>query len=562
MKEPFQLKIIDKLGGIFERLGYDYSVVRKILKIKLIMDKRNVPTIIQNQNKKEKKESNNFKTQMIMYLIFGIFTGLLLILDIPLYVSMNMIFGITIFIIALSMMSDFSSVLLDVKDKNILLPKPIKGKDLNLAKVLHITIYLITLSVCFTGVTIVIGTIKYGVLFLLIFLLVMPLLVGFIIFLTSLMYLLILHFYDGEKLKDIINYCQIMLTTIMVIFYQLSGRVFNLMEIINLNYTAKLWHYILPSMWFSAPFELFVGKNDNPSFTIFTILLIVISIVSLILYLKVISPYFEKNLQKLNNNSSKKASLRKGKRQRALVNILCRDKIERAFLKFDLNMLNSERKIKLTVYPNIALGLILPVSILLAKILNKGSFTEAMREASNSKTYLLIYVTITMLSTIISLVHFSEKYEGAWIYKVVPLDSPRPIIKGIFKAIILKYILPLFIAITIIFTFILGVEVIPHMIIAFINYILIMIVVYKRNTNLQIPFSKKSQTVSNSGELSTLFIVMGVTGLLAFIHYRASLIDYGIFIYTIIIIVITYLLGKNAVNIKWNYTKKNEIKDS
>lgn len=557
MNEPFQLKIIDKFSGLFEKLGYDYNVVRKILKIKLIMDKRNVPTIMQNQNKKEKKDGNNFKSQMIMYLLFGLFTGLILIADIPLYISMNMILGITIFIIALSMMSDFSSVLLDVKDKNILLPKPIKGKDLNLAKVLHITIYLITLSVCFTGVTIVIGTIKHGVLFLLIFLLVMPLLVGFIIFLTSLMYLLILHFYDGEKLKDIINYCQIILTTVMVIFYQLSGRVFNFVEVINLDYSPKLWHYILPSMWFSAPFELFLGKNSNSSFTIFTILLIVISLLSLILYLKVISPYFEKNLQKLNNNSSKKASLRKGKRQRALVNILCRDKIERAFLKFDLNMLNSERKIKLTVYPNIALGLILPISLLAAQILNKKSFNEVMVDGSNNKMYLYVYITIGLLSTIISLMYFSEKYEGAWIYKVAPIDSPKPIIKGIFKAVILKYILPLFIVTTIVFTSILGVKVILHMIIAFINYILIMIIMYKSNKSLQIPFSKKSQTVNSSTGFLTLIVIMAITGLLAFIHYKSLSIDYGPIIYAVIVIVITYFVGKSTINVKWNYEKNN-----
>ncbi|MBD8047213.1 MULTISPECIES: hypothetical protein [Clostridium] len=561
MNEPFQLKIIDKFSGVFKKLGYDYDVVRKILKIKLIMDKRNVPTVMQNQNKKEKKDGNNFKSQMIMYLLFGLFTGLILIADIPLYISMNMILGITIFIIALSMMSDFSSVLLDIKDKNILLPKPIKSKDLNLAKVLHITIYLITLSICFTGVTMVIGTIKHGIFFLLIFILIMPLLVGFIIFLTSLMYLLILHFYDGEKLKDIINYCQIILTTVMVIFYQLSGRVFDFVEIINLDYNPKLWHYILPSMWFSAPFELFLGKNSNSSFTIFTILLVVISVISLILYLKVISPYFEKNLQKLNNNSSKKASLRKGKRQRALVNILCRDKIERAFLNFDLNMLNSERKIKLTIYPNIALGLILPISLLATQILKKESFNELIEAGKSSKVYLYVYITIGLLSTIISLMWFSEKYEGAWIYKVAPIKSPKPIIKGIFKAIILKYILPLFVVITVVFALILGVNIIPHMIIAFINYILIMIVVYKCDEKLQMPFSEKSQTVGSGKNFLTLVIVMAITAVLAFIHYKASSVNYGIMIYTITIIAITYLLGKNAVNVKWNYIKNNQIKD-
>ena len=97
------------------------------------------------------------------------------------------------------------------------------------------------------------------------------------------------------------------------------------------------------------------------------------------------------------------------------MNILCRDKIERAFLNFDLNMLNSERKIKLTIYPNIALGLILPISLLATQILKKESFNELIEAGKSSKVYLYVYITIGLLSTIISLMWFSEKYEGAWI---------------------------------------------------------------------------------------------------------------------------------------------------
>lgn len=56
-----RLKVLDKLQWFFDRMGVNYSVIRKILQVKMIMDERRVPTIF-NQNKKKdgtvKKESN------------------------------------------------------------------------------------------------------------------------------------------------------------------------------------------------------------------------------------------------------------------------------------------------------------------------------------------------------------------------------------------------------------------------------------------------------------------------------------------------------------------------
>jgi ABC-type uncharacterized transport system ATPase subunit len=50
----------------------------------------------------------------------------------------------------------------------------------------------------------------------------------FVIVLTSLVYFVILRFFDGEKLKDIINYIQIILTIVLMLGYQLVGRLLDI----------------------------------------------------------------------------------------------------------------------------------------------------------------------------------------------------------------------------------------------------------------------------------------------------------------------------------------------
>ncbi|WP_242846096.1 hypothetical protein [Clostridium novyi] len=71
-KEFRSLKIIDKFKWVYSKLGVDYNVMRSILKIKLTMDKRNVPTVLNNREDKKDKD-NNFRVLIITYLVMGMF---------------------------------------------------------------------------------------------------------------------------------------------------------------------------------------------------------------------------------------------------------------------------------------------------------------------------------------------------------------------------------------------------------------------------------------------------------------------------------------------------------
>ncbi len=59
MKEFKVLCFLDKLAPVFEKLGADYVVMRKILQMKLVMDGRRVPTIFNNNKKKQGEDDNN-----------------------------------------------------------------------------------------------------------------------------------------------------------------------------------------------------------------------------------------------------------------------------------------------------------------------------------------------------------------------------------------------------------------------------------------------------------------------------------------------------------------------
>ena len=73
----------------------------------------------------------------------------------------------------------------------------------------------------------------------------------FIVAITAILYIAILRFFDGEKLKDMINYVQIALSLMLMIGYQVLIRSF---EFVNLDMVVSFhwWNLFLIPMWFVA----------------------------------------------------------------------------------------------------------------------------------------------------------------------------------------------------------------------------------------------------------------------------------------------------------------------
>src|SRR3712207_3277378 len=135
MKRFKSLIIIDKFRWLFEKMNIDYDVMRKILEIKITMDERRVTTIYRDKEDDEKKHKNKFKQSLTMYIIMSVFLSLLIFFKMNTLFKMNFFFGLVIFLIMTTMISDFSSVLLDIREKSILSIRPISNNTLNMAKI-------------------------------------------------------------------------------------------------------------------------------------------------------------------------------------------------------------------------------------------------------------------------------------------------------------------------------------------------------------------------------------------------------------------------------------------
>lgn len=542
MQDYRTLKGLDRFEKAFTRFGIDYKTMRKILQVKLTMDGRRVPTIFsQNAKKTDKEKNNQYIKSLWIYVLFSLFLIPFVLMGENYLFQMSLFFGVFSFFIMTSMIADFSSVLLDIRDRNILFPKPVDRKTISTAKLIHVIIYLSYLTIALVSIPLIVGLIKNGFLFFLASIINIILLDLLIVGLTALIYLLILQFFDGEKLKDIINYVQIGLSLMIMVGYQLLVRSFEFIDL-AVSLQPQWWQIFIFPMWYGAVMEMIMNADFQLFYVFFTALGVLIPLLSIWIYLK-FNHVFEQNLQKLTYHGKAKEK-KQSKLGQLWLQIICRSNEEKAFFRFASSMMKNERDFKLKVYPSLGFSIVIPFIFIM------NGFDTDLGHLSTSKSYLTIYFSLIIIPTIMILLKFSGKYKGAWIYRVTPIQQPKPIFSGTIKAFIFKLYLPVYLLLSAAFIALFGVRVLPDLIVVFVNactYAVLCFMTLKKS----IPFSKSFDEYNQNSNTGIIFGLMLFVALFAGLHYVSTLFSYGIYLYMIIAITCLSILWKFAFTITW-----------
>ncbi|MEK3977867.1 hypothetical protein MKY37_02110 [Psychrobacillus sp. FSL K6-2836] len=531
MNDFASLRVLDRFRPIFQKLDIDYDVMRLILQLKLTMDSRRMPAIFSGSN--VKKEGNQFLKSLWMYGLFGIlFLVPFLFLGNEFLFSLTIMFSSLFIILMTSMVSDFSAVLLDIRDKNILHPKPISGKTLNAAKITHIMIYMVLLTGSFVIIPLIVSIFKFGIIFALLFFIEIVFISSLAVVLTAFVYLFILRFFSGEMLKDIINYVQIFLAIGMAVSYQLVGRVFQIVNI-EITYTFAWWHTLLPPFWFAAPFELILNRDNSLHIIILSLLAILAPIIAIAIYIRLM-PSFERNLSKLQsdtNRTKKKNHLLQG----VWARILCRTKEERTFYKFASLMLKEERELKLKIFPILGFSIIFPF-IFLFNTLSTGSF-EDMRSGNS---FMVIYFALIMIPSVVQMLEYSGNYKGQWIFYAAPIKNKSIVYSAALKASIVNYFVPILTMLGVIFFWIFSFRILLDLVVVLLAAILLTLVSYGIFNKGKFPFiSSHEHTQTNA--FVKVFGSMLIVGLMAAIHAVVLIIPNGLPVYAVLLLISNFL---------------------
>ncbi|MFC5601756.1 hypothetical protein [Sporosarcina koreensis] len=524
------LAILSKFRRLFIKAGIDYDAMETILRMKLTMDGRRTPTIFNGQ---KKKEGNQFLKSLWIYGLYGLMVIPFLLFGEDHYIfQMSLVFGIIMFILATTMVSDFSSVLLDLRDKTILQTKPVSSKTINTAKTVHILIYMFFITGAFIAIPLVVGLFAKGILFTLIFLAALVLTMLFIVVITSLVYFAVLRFFDGEKLKDIINYVQILLSVGVIVGYQIVIRAFDFVDL-DLTYSFSWWHLFLPPIWFGAAFDLLLNQDFSNVLILLSSLALLVPILSMYVYVQLM-PSFERNMDKLMSES-------KNKRKKSSwwvdiwAKLCCRGREEKTFFRFGTLMMGQEREFKLKVYPSLGFSMVFPFIFIFMELQ-----TRTLADIATGKMFLLIYFGNMMIPTIVHTMQFSVNHKGSWLFKAAPIQQPAAAYSGTLKVFLVKLYMPIFILLSIVFIVIFSWRIVPDLFAVLLGSILQTLLTYKGLNSGAFPFTESFDFAQSEGSAKLILLTL-LAGIFVICHLIASAITGGVYVYIAVLVIAIFI---------------------
>lgn len=540
MEDFFSLKILDLFRPLFEAFGVEYEKMRLIVSMKLTLDKR-------KNNSSENK--NSLMQSVILYLVIGLVASRIIVMPIDIMTKMTVLFALIFVMLLTCFITDFSSVILDTYDRHIIGITDVKDITLNMAKIVHIIIYISIISLSISAFSILMILMAYNIGFCLLFILCMILMDFLLIMMTSVIYYLLIKIFKGEKLKDVLNLFQIfMIFVFSIMYYFITSSLSDIQ--INYTFSINAYDLFIPFMWFASLFcVIFYGKIQT-LYIIMAILGIIVPILSILIYIK-LTPAFERNLDKLEQVSyNEKDSKSKKSFVSKLANKICKNNEEKSFFEFIYTNLSRDREFKTRVYPTLASGIIMPLVLLFVTYDRSISIMEYLKSLSTTNNFLNIYLAVILLQNCILLLKYSNEYEASFIYDVLPISKKKNIYSAEFKVIIIKLFVPIFIIIGIPYLILFKAKFIVHLLIAFVSTIFISMGTFRVNDK-SLPFSEDYAVTANTSNFLNIIKSIGFVGAAVLLHYLIILKAPYIFsvAYLILLILIMKIIWNKVFDI-------------
>ena len=531
----FTLKIISFLYPMLEKMGVNTLQLNNILATKLLIDSRRPSALFTDSSKSAAPASSAKVT--IFTLVLGAFYGAILFLPTSPLIAQTLYFSLFMIMMILTLISDFTAVLLDVRDQYIIGPRPVNDRTTSMARILHASIYVMRLALLqgLAGL-IIIGYVD-GIVAVPVFLIQIILATGISILLVNIIYFLLIKAVSAQVFKDIISYFQIAFSVAIFIGYFIVPRLIKVSMIDNFKLSSHPWVYFLPPTWIAGLNEALIHPSRaNLTVTLLALTGMVIPVVGLWFVIKVLAPGFNQLLTTLStsdgetSNTTQKAIYRPGILDR-IADLVASDPVENAGFRITWKLAFRTREFKMKVFPAFAY-----VPVWFFFIIMKGetgTFQEKilrMREGSNY--IFLIYLSISFISAILNQVWLSARYKAAWVYYAAPITEPGKIFSGMFKAIMSLYFFPYCLLLSIPVLFLWGSQAISNLLLAFViaQIVGLLIALF---TVKGFPFSRPVLIKSSGGNMLQIFFTVAVGGILAYGQFKIS--HYNIAVWLLII---------------------------
>lgn len=542
------LKFILWCSKLLINQGVDFERLKIITETKILMDRRRV---YMNWKQNQQKEKNNplFVT-LVVYSLLGLVIGILIFTLNSLVLNMIFIHGYILFMMAMTLITDFSSVLLDTTDNQIILPKPVNSQTLFIARLVHILVYLLQFTIALAIFPLLFIFIKFGVLTAIVSICTVLLTVIFAVFVTYLLYDLILRFGNEQKIKDVVGYFQIFMTIFFGVGFQIIPRLINLDQL-SASFHLHWYSYFLPPVWMALTLEAIHQFNFDFIHKLMIACAVIVPLFTFWLMIKYLAPSFAKKLSALNNDSADIKNTSSVLQQEKTLSqkisaTICKSKTESGSFETVWKIMERDKNFKLQFYPSLAYILIFIF------VFKSGKDVQTLWHDLPSTKMFLFFIYMPMLSITGSMVIItaSDNFQASWIYQSAPIAKPGYLITGALKAILVKFFILIYLIMFGFSFYVWGVPVISNFISGLFNNILVFLLIINLSDHY-LPFSRQPNIKQQSGKFVQVLIQMIIIAAMVGLHYLV--IQNNWLIYGLIPLSITgcYFLLKRLQNINW-----------
>jgi len=459
--------------------------------------------------------------------------------------------------LAATLVSDFTSVLIDVRDNFIILPKPVSDRTFVTARLLHIFIHICKLIVpmCLPGL-IYIG-LNYGITGAIYFLFMILMVTLFTIFFINALYIAVLKITTPQRFQSIISYVQIFFAVAIYASYQVVPRLIGEWGSVQIDFSKKAYSVFIPSYWFASGWNAFYTFSiSSATALIAAILSVLIPVLSLWIVIKYLAPSFNKKLALITATNTEASvapqnSVPVTYHYTGWLSRLCtKAGAERMGFLFSWKMTSRSRDFKLKVYPTF--GYLLVYGVMMA--INNKSFRlqDIQEQTTAGKTIIIVglYFTSIIFTTAVQQLSFSDKYKAAWIFYTSPIAKPGEIISGSIKAAVLKFYIPLVVIILVSSMAFVGISILPNIVLGLFNvWLIVLLMAYV--SYRQLPFSQQQNNNSKSGNFLKIMGIMLITGIIAIIHYFVYAFTAVVGLLAVLSVIATWLVSGSIKNTSW-----------
>ncbi len=545
------LRFVLFFAKTFLKKNVDFEKLKIITETKLIMDRRRVRVTMKKQNNKE--PNNQLVITLVVYALMGLLIGMLILSLEEIVISMTIIHSYVLFMMAMTLITDFSSVLLDTTDNQIILPRPVNSKTFFVSRLVHILVYLLQFTIALALFPIIFIFIAYGVLVGIASIITILLTVMFAVFITYLLYGLILKVSSEEKIKDIISGFQIAMTIIFAAGFQIVPRLINFE---NLKVTMPIhWYtYLLPPMWMANTLQAVQQLKVDGPHLIMILLAIALPIFTFWLMIKFLAPSFAKKMAAMGNAGIQKeiildktGHVKKGLSEK-IAPVICNNKTEEAGFEMSWKMTSRDKGFKIQFYPSLAYILVFFFVI----VFNRGeNISNIWAKLGSSNSFLwCVYLPMFTISGAVSLIAFNENFAASWVYISRPLKLPGSMISGALKMLLVKFFAPI---ITVLFAFsyyVWGYMIIDDFVLGISNNILVFLIISHVGKSY-LPFSMQPSVNQQTGKFIQVILQLIIIGALVGLHYLALKIWWLVAVLVPFSAIACYFLFKTVQNYSW-----------